>query len=666
VEDKMNIARLRSLYPFFVIFILLACNVPMQIPDPGTTGTTSAAPQSEDPAATERALTDPTIAVTGPIEVVYDWSTDRCDYNDRPDMPLRPFRDSDGNVQANRSYTSNRRFLGADLDSIRPLCETILQSDHDPDPANYNSEEWLQAYYTEDGRTIHAIVHNEHNTRGSNYWNMTSAFSTDGGRTFQQPEPPNHFVAGSPHEFIPDSGRLYGLLQGSNIIKGPDGAYYMLVENRTYDIQTYTCLFRTEDLSDPGSWRAWNGRAFDWKPINPYLEAVGNPSARECPAIDLDVAHGIGFAESLIYNTYLDRYISVSLGPYGGGSLRWGVVYSTSVDLIHWENKKFLQEMTLGSHTGSGGANGTGYVVLLDPDSGTRNFETADKTGYVYYVRFNHSSAMVWPDTDLVRFPVEFFPNEDEAFKADVRTELTLKRMTGSDVVGFTGSLTGLDGSPRPGSPVQIVAVPDDEVGLPYEYTFQGTVPQDVSRATAGLRVNTECNCSAASELYIYEISYVEEGGANRIQGNRFQSGMQNFIKWGLGRVSIASSDLGDGRMMHVRAGQGEEIGLNSWEFTVTPGASFTFTVKARVVPGSFGTGFFGLFMIPGPGAESLRVAIPFSNPETLIGEVITDANGNYEFIWQNAPSGRYEIKAFFPGDGQAWESSAQIKSIVR
>ena len=286
------------------------------------------------------AITDPTIAVTGPIEIVYDWSSERCEYNDRPDMALRPFRDVAGVVQANRSWTNNRRFAGPDLDSIEALCDVTLSSDFDTDPSHYNNNEWFQALYTEDGQTVHAILHNEHNERGTNYWNMTYALSTDGGRTFHQPDPPDHFVAGSPYEFVPDSG-LYGLLQGSNIVKGPDGAYYMLVLNRTLAQESRTCLFRTENLSDPQSWRAWNGNAFEWKPVNPYLEEVASPSTRDCPAIDSEYLGGIGVAESLIYSTYLERYVSLSLGHFqSGGNVRWGVVYSTSADLIHWENKK--------------------------------------------------------------------------------------------------------------------------------------------------------------------------------------------------------------------------------------------------------------------------------------------------------------------------------------
>jgi hypothetical protein len=644
-----------------IVLAPLACSLP-----PAATQAPEGGVESPSVAPTEAPITDATIAVTGPMEVVYDWSTDRCDYNDRPDMPLRPFRGADGIVRANRSWPSNRLFAGPDLDSVAAECDVVLLSSLDPDPAHHNREEWFQALYTEDGQTIHAIVHNEHNERGTSYWSMTYAQSTDGGRTFTQPESPAHFVAGSPYRFQPDSG-LYGLLQGSNIVKGPDGAYYMLVANRTYDQQSYTCLFRTEELSDPGAWRAWNGSDFGWQPVDPYLEQVASPSARDCAPIDSDYLGGIGIGESLIYSTYLNRYVSLNLGHFQHGArVSWGVVYSTSEDLIHWENKKFLQETVNGAETGSGGPDGIGYLILLDPDSDSRNFETAGKDAYVYFTRFNHSTAMVWPDSDLMRYPIEFFPDEAAALQADVRTLLTARRTSGSDtgVVGFTGTLTRLDGRPLPGKPIEVTAMPDDDQGIPYEYTYTGIVPDDATRGNGGFRVNAECNCSGASEFFIYEISYSENGGPNLVQGNRFQRGAETFIKWGSGQVTLEASDLDEGRMLHVKAQAGQDIFVNTWDFTVTPGASFTYTVKARVVPSSYRTGFFGLFMTPYDAG--LRVTIPFFKPPIPVGQAVTDADGNFEVTWQNAPSGRYEIQASYPGSGEDWGSSVVFKSIVR
>ena len=659
--------------------LITACA--LAAPPTATLGTPTSTPITEDAnvtptgtviAPTEEKITDPTMAIVGPMEIVYDWSTDRCVDADFPDMPIRPFRDADGNVQANRSWVHNRRFLGSGLDSIKPLCETILDSSFDPDPSHYRSREWIQALYTEDGKTIHAIVHNEHNSADfkqdyANYWNMTYAISMDGGATYQKPDPPANLVGALPYKYEPGAG-MYGMLGGSNIIKGKDGYYYMLALSKVYKKEEqHTCLFRTEDLSDPSSWRAWDGKGFDMRLINPYLEANFIPSDHDCPAIDREPFQrgGLGASESLIYSTYLDRYIALSLGPdWINGRLYWGANYSTSEDLVHWENIKLLEEMTLGAHTGAGGVDGAGYLILLDPDSPSRNFETADKTAYVYFSRFNYSLATFLNDVDLVRFPVEFFPNASEAKAADVRTKMSLSRTVSGSSVLLKGSLTDYGGEPLAGKTIELYFSPNDTVGIPFEYTFTGVVPDNMKKAVAGLRINNECNCNGDSDLYVYEFAYSENGGPNRIQGSRFQNGLQNFNKWGSASTELEPSDQGDGRMLHIQAKKDQNLlGLNSWEFTVTPGATFTYTVRSRVAPGSFGSGFFGLFFI-GDKGEGTRVIIPFFNPKISIGTATTDNNGEFQFLWQTPPKGNFKVEGAFSGDAQNWPSSATITSI--
>jgi hypothetical protein len=48
------------------------------------------------------------------------------------------------------------------------------------------------------------------------------------------------------------------------------------------------------------------------------------------------------------------------------------------------------------------------YPTLLDPGSASLSFETTGKTAYLYYTRLNRGQGS--PDRDLVRVPVEFFP----------------------------------------------------------------------------------------------------------------------------------------------------------------------------------------------------------------------------------------------------------------
>jgi hypothetical protein len=98
-----------------------------------------------------------------------------------------------------------------------------------------------------------------------------------------------------------------------------------------------------------------------------------------------------------------------------------------------------------------------------------------------------------------------------------------------------------------------------------------------------------------------------------------------------------------------------QSVGLNSNTFAVTPGAKFTFTVRSRVVPGSFWSGFFGLFFLSSNGRENMRITLPFINPQTKIGTTTTDANGKFEYQWQSVPSTAFRPQAIFAGDSHYW-----------
>ena len=66
------------------------------------------------------------ITVTGPEKVIFDWSRDKCEDIDIPDLPARALRDADGNVQLLISGSSTRRLIGPDFDRLRHDCTVVL------------------------------------------------------------------------------------------------------------------------------------------------------------------------------------------------------------------------------------------------------------------------------------------------------------------------------------------------------------------------------------------------------------------------------------------------------------------------------------------------------------------------------------------------------------
>jgi hypothetical protein len=425
--------RFASLLASATVFLLLAgCNAPGEVGGPEPTET--AAP-THVPTNTPRPTATPTVvpagmAVTGSVETVFDWSSERCAYEDIPDLPARAFRDADGNVQLISAHILNRRFTGPNLDHLTHDCTVVMQSDHQADPTLFNDNEWIAATYTEDGETVYALVHDEyhgwehgpecqppnHFPCWFNY--ITSAVSADGGNSYHDlATPPDHLVASLPVRYQAGAGPA-GVFEPGNIIKA-DGYYYSFVRIDEFDgDQQRICLMRTDDLSQPKAWRAWGGTAFDAVLGDPYRMAESELGGIPCAAIDPE--HLGVFDQSVTYNTYLESYVMVGTSAtHIDGREVWGVLYATSDDLIHWRPTRLLFEAELPWTYQPGDQPYLLYATLLDPASDSRNFETSGKTGYVYFTRFNRPG--VEPlDRDLVRVPIEFFQTVEQADAARV------------------------------------------------------------------------------------------------------------------------------------------------------------------------------------------------------------------------------------------------------
>ena len=81
--------------------------------------------------------------ISGPEEVVYDWTIDRCEDLDIPDLPARAFRDQDGQVQLISSHANTRRFVGPDLDNVVRDCTIVMTALVDPEPRLFIDGGWV-------------------------------------------------------------------------------------------------------------------------------------------------------------------------------------------------------------------------------------------------------------------------------------------------------------------------------------------------------------------------------------------------------------------------------------------------------------------------------------------------------------------------------------------
>jgi hypothetical protein len=369
-----------------------------------------------------RAQVTPAARVTGAQQTVFDWSSSACEPRDYPDTPVNAFRDFRGRVQVIASHFVTRRLIGPDLDHLRHYCHVAMSSDNDPHPSRFQDREWISATYTRNGKKIYALVHNEyhgdeHPGRCPSgqlqkcWWNsITLAISKDGGRSFKHARPPKQLVATSPYPYVPDSGPV-GLFSPSNIVyRSEDRHYYTLVRATAYrDQRAGVCLLRARHLSDPKSWRAWNGKGFKVKFDDPYRGRAQSPLEHVCQPVSPE--QGVQATQSLTYNTYFNKYMLVGRGAQFDRQQKRtvpGVYFSLSSDLIHWSEKRLIMEAEFRATFRCGDQPPIVYPAILDPSSRSRNFATTGQDVYLYFTRYNTYCGNR-SDRDLVRIPIQFF-----------------------------------------------------------------------------------------------------------------------------------------------------------------------------------------------------------------------------------------------------------------
>jgi hypothetical protein len=355
------------------------------------------------------------IEIMGPEQTVFDWSRDACEPRDIPDAPARAFRDAAGHVQLIASHYVSRRLVGSDLDHLRHPCDVIMRSGYDPRPQGYDDREWIASTYTRNGKTIFALVHEEYQGYQHPgvcpsgellkcwYNAITFARSDDGGRSYRQPDGAAKLVAAAPYRYEPDAG-AYGVFTPSNIVRNADGHYFVLARVGAFGAQAAgTCLLRTSAISEPGSWRAWNGSNFGVRFIDPYREQA-QPADHTCETVAPNQIDRMSM--SLTWNTYVQRYLLVGEAA-GRSSGTIGFYYSTSRDLINWSQRKLFREVEAPWTFECGDRDPATNPSLLDPESRSRNFETTGRRPWLYFTRFHYEDCEETFDRDLARVRLE-------------------------------------------------------------------------------------------------------------------------------------------------------------------------------------------------------------------------------------------------------------------
>ncbi|MBC8375145.1 MAG: right-handed parallel beta-helix repeat-containing protein [FCB group bacterium] len=393
------------------------------------------------------------VTIIGSEETVFDHSADACETINIPDAPTRAFRDADNNIQLLVGHYETYRMIGPDFDNLSLDCAngSVLVLDHDPDPANYNDNEWIGSTYTEDGATIYAVIHNEYhgvdhpggcdtNDPFECWYNaITFGVSTDSGRTYSHATAPDHLLASVPYTW--NGSGPYGLFEPSNIVHNPnDNYYYMFITaNAGHGLQeTGVGLVRTLDFTDPTSWRGWDGEAFTVELINPYTASGFDPADHVLARIDQNL-NTYGNMEkmhySLSYSTYYQKFILVDSAQLSGV---WGFYYSLSDDLLHWTPRILIREANVNINlNGSTSGLSESYPTLIDHDDTSRNFSNIGQTPYLYWSRWDQDAVSDY-ERDLMRVQISFDKVYMDGLTVTVRGDA-------EDINGGDGNcLTGL------------------------------------------------------------------------------------------------------------------------------------------------------------------------------------------------------------------------------
>lgn len=347
-------------------------------------------------------------------ELVFNPKRDRCDGHDVPDAPLRAFRDAEGKTVAFGLHFVNRALRGDSLDRIKIDCQVVLNSKHLADPAAYDDYNWITATWTEDGRTIDAIIHheyhgNEHAGRCAFkemmkcwYNTLIGYRSTDGGASFvragKQP-----VVAAAAFTQDQNQGRHRGFFNPSNIVAMGQHRYF-LASNTGWDGQAFgVCVFRTQTPGDPTSWRAWDGKDFSRRYGDPYGPSgtnTGKPCVPVQPfqaPVGSIVKHSSGQFLAVYQAWKDDRFHPLA-----------GIYYATSRNLTEWSTPRLL----LAGATNYDDPCKTpgplmGYPSLIDPRSKARNYDETGDNAQLYYVSLETKGCQITSNRDLLRRPVK-------------------------------------------------------------------------------------------------------------------------------------------------------------------------------------------------------------------------------------------------------------------
>ena len=261
----------------------------------------------------------------GSWQLWFNATRDACNSQDTPDQSMTAFRKPDGTVVAflgdddrkgrhgpivggfYRSYGPS--VLNLTRDCSAPVLESGAASNG---PGVFPHNVWLMATWTDDGTTVHGLVHDEYTPNATDtklcpggfvknrtvhrtcwYTTVLDVVSTDSGRHFdfvRTVDNPRPIALAPPVGFNPDLTHPQGF-PSSHSVQGPDGYLYALlscgegahIPSAAFPVGGH-CVYRTTDIRNVGGWRGWDGKGWSASVVDPYANPAP-PTAGHFPAV---------------------------------------------------------------------------------------------------------------------------------------------------------------------------------------------------------------------------------------------------------------------------------------------------------------------------------------------------------------------------------------------
>lgn len=361
-----------------------------------------------------RAHTPPPVqlVIQGPIRPVLDWSATQCDRIDIPDAGLRAYRRGDGNIVVFANAQNNYPLIGTNFLNLHKVCHSAYRSAYAADPSVFADETWIAATWTDDGRNVMAIGHEEYHgekhpghcsgttPRQCRYGALLYLMSHDGGYSFRKNPTP---LAAVPAQQSAVQGKDVGFFQPSNIFER-NGWKYVFVRTSGGGRQPpATCLMRAKNAGDPSSWDIYDGINFRPALFDPYRQKFSDrPICAQISGLN-------GLVWSVLTSRISGALIAV-LTVIDPSTHSIQLATSTSNDVLHWSKPVYARGIKLQWGEWCPTPPYLIYPSLLDPQSSSRNFATVGRSADLFLTRIRIRNCRLTMDRDLVFMRAQLVP----------------------------------------------------------------------------------------------------------------------------------------------------------------------------------------------------------------------------------------------------------------